>query len=84
MNVELDPEQQKLAEQLVATGRFTSVKDAVNHALRLLVEEEQEETDIPDWHIDAVREGVAEADAGHLVPLSSMEELLAEANAGRR
>jgi len=85
MTIHLDPEQQKLAEQLVATGRFSSIKEAVGHALRALVEDEEHTSPLSeDAFLSEIQAGIDEADRGKFVPLPSVDELITEANADPR
>lgn len=66
MNVSLTPKLEKLIQEKVASGRYTTASEVVREALRLL--EEQEE--LRKLRVATVRERIAEgivsADAGEL------------------
>lgn len=71
MSIELTPEDQKAAEALVASGRFTSVAEAVHAGLAAIHEE-------PDWKeyaSDRIEAGWADMEAGRTTP---WEEVKAE------
>lgn len=59
MNIDLSDEQQAVIENLVATGRFPSARDAITEGLRLLIARERLK--------QQVEMGIAQADRGELV-----------------
>ncbi len=56
----MKPRHRKLAERLVKSGRFASANEVVDAAMSLL---EEEECDYAEC-VEAIRLGLAEADAG--------------------
>jgi antitoxin ParD1/3/4 len=70
MNITLKPEQEKLIQQHMALGRFSSVDEALSRALQLLDEQYNDE-----W-IEEVRVKVDEAKAsverGEVLPLDTV------------
>jgi antitoxin ParD1/3/4 len=70
MNITLKPEQEKLIQQHMALGRFSSVDEALSRALQLLDEQYNDE-----W-IEEVRVKVNEAKAsverGDVLPLDTV------------
>ncbi len=70
MNIILKPEQEKLIQQQVALGRFSSADEAIARALQLLHEEYDEA-----WIADVrakVDEAKATAERGEVVPLDTV------------
>jgi antitoxin ParD1/3/4 len=70
MNITLKPEQEKLIQQQVALGRFSSADEAVERALQLLHEEYDEA-----WIADVqakVDEAKAAAERGEVLPLDTV------------
>ena len=59
MNIDLRAEERTVIEDLVNSGRYASLQDAMREAVRLLVSQEQLRKE--------VRLGVAQADRGELV-----------------
>ncbi len=59
MDIQITQEQQAIVEELVATGRFASVQEAIAEGIRLLVSEEKLRQEI--------QLGIDQADRGELV-----------------
>ena len=78
----LKPEHQELVKKLVAAGRFQNESEAMDEAMRRLASEEYASFDIPEWHIDAVREGLADCEAGRLSDATA-DDIIAIANGER-
>lgn len=78
----LKPEHKKLAEALVASGKFSDVDEVIEVALQGLKAQEQENAETPDWHIDLIRERVAQDEAGHSSP-ATVADILAMAHGDR-
>jgi putative addiction module CopG family antidote len=71
MSITLSPEDQKKAEDLVASGRFSNINDALHAGLDALDED-------PDWQEyarDRIAAGLEDIKAGRTVPA---EEVLAK------
>ena len=67
MTITPTPTVERLMDELMATGSYSSENDVLEEALRMLSEKrEREET------VQAVREGVADAEAGRV---SSVDEV---------
>lgn len=85
MTIDLDPEQQKLLDKLVATGRFASPKEVVVHALRALVEEHEHTSALSEEaFLGEIQAGIDQADRGKSVSVPSVDAIIAEANAAAR
>jgi putative addiction module CopG family antidote len=72
MSITLSPEDQKKAEDLVASGRFSSINDALHAGLDALDED-------PDWQeyaSDRITAGLEDIEAGRTVPLEEVLEML--------
>ena len=61
MSTELSPDKDRLLEQLIAEGRFSSRQQALDRAVDLLREEAET--------IEDIREGLASIERGEGVPL---------------
>jgi len=71
MSITLSPEDQKKAEDLVASGRFSSINDALHAGLEAIEED-------PEWQEyarDRIAAGLEDIKAGRTVPA---EEVLAK------
>jgi antitoxin ParD1/3/4 len=78
MSITLKPEQEYLVQQQLALGRFHSVDEVLERALRLLDEQYQEdEMWIEDMRIK-VDEAKAEFDRGEVLPLETVMTNLQE------
>ena len=73
---DLSPEDQQKAEALVASGRFTSVSEALHAGLEAIHEEEEWQ----DYARDRIAAGLEDIRAGRTVPV---EEVLEELRALR-
>jgi Arc/MetJ-type ribon-helix-helix transcriptional regulator len=62
MNVVLSPETQRLLEERMKKGKFTSADDAVRVALQTL--DQLEADDMDDDTLAAIEEGLAQANRG--------------------
>ena len=78
MNIQLPQEQQSAIENLIATGRFGSVQEAVSEGIRLLVFNEKLR--------QAVQVGIAQANDGdlhdHDTVFAQLKTMAAETNNG--
>ena len=72
MSVELNPEDLKIAEALVASGRFDSVPDAVHAGLEAIHEDEEWK----DYARDRIAAGLEDIEAGRTVPMEEVLEML--------
>jgi putative addiction module CopG family antidote len=63
MGVELEGENLKIAEALVASGRFESVSEAVHAGLEAIHEEEEWK----DYARDRIEAGLADIEAGRTI-----------------
>jgi antitoxin ParD1/3/4 len=70
MNITLKPEQEKLIQQQIALGRFSSTDEALDRALQLL-HEEYDEVWIAEVRAK-VDEAKASADRGEVLPLDAV------------
>ena len=61
MSAELSPDRDAVVEKLVADGRFSDRRDALDHAVDLLREEAET--------LEAIQEGLASIERGEGVPL---------------
>jgi antitoxin ParD1/3/4 len=78
MSITLKPEQKYLIQQQLALGRFHSVDEVLERALRLLDEQYQEdEMWIEDMRVK-VDEAKAEVDRGEVLPLETVMTNLQE------
>jgi putative addiction module CopG family antidote len=72
MSITLSPEDQKKAEDLVASGRFSNINDALHAGLEAIEED-------PDWQEyarDRITAGLEDIEAGRTVPLEEVLEML--------
>jgi antitoxin ParD1/3/4 len=72
MSVELEEEDLKIAEALVASGRFDSVSQAVHAGLEAIHEEEEWK----DYARDRIEAGLADIEAGRTKPLDEVLAML--------
>lgn len=63
MSVDLKPEDQKMAEALVASGRFDSVPDALHAGLEAIHEEDEWK----EYARDRIAAGLADIEAGRTI-----------------
>jgi putative addiction module CopG family antidote len=70
MSVELEEEDLKIAEALVASGRFDSVSQAVHAGLEAIHEEWK------DYARDRIEAGLADIEAGRTKPLDEVLAML--------
>lgn len=66
MNVSLTPELEKLVEEKVASGLYTSASEVVREALRLLAESDRQRAMRVHELRDHIAKGLASARAGHV------------------
>ena len=76
MSIDLDPEDLKSAEALVAQGRFASVQEAVGAGLRSLSANTQSVPWTPDLH-QAIEKGVQAANAHDFATDTDLDALFA-------
>jgi putative addiction module CopG family antidote len=72
MEITLTPEDQKLVDELAASGRFQSPSDVVHASLLIMQEEEQ-------WRNEArakIDEGLEAIERGDLVQQEEVEQML--------
>jgi putative addiction module CopG family antidote len=72
MGITLSPEDQQKAEALVASGRFSSISDALHAGLEAIDED-------PEWKeyaSDRIAAGLEDIEAGRTVPLEEVLEML--------
>ncbi len=70
MSITLSPEDQKKAEDLVASGRFNSISDALHAGLEAI----EEDSEWQEYARDRIAAGLEDIEAGRTVPA---EEVLA-------
>jgi putative addiction module CopG family antidote len=75
MSITLSPEDQKKAEDLVASGRFPTVDDVVHAAIDAL----DEDADWQEYASDRISAGLEDIEAGRTVPLEEVLEMLRSA-----
>jgi antitoxin ParD1/3/4 len=63
MDIDLKPEDQQKAEALVASGRFTSVADALHAGLEAIHEDDEWQ----DYARDRIAAGIADLEAGRTI-----------------
>ena len=84
MTIELSNQQKELVDQLLAKGKSgKTVTEVIDTALRILVDEQDQDVEIPDWHHDEVKKGLAAADRGDFVACDT-RSIIAAADAGER
>ena len=83
MNVSLTPQLEALIRKKVKSGRYHSASEVIREALRLLEDREQLRTLRLAELRKQIAVGVAQADAGDLVPLS-MAAIKAKARKRRK
>ncbi len=72
MSITLSPEDQQKAEALVASGRFSSIDDAIRAGLDAL----HEDADCQDYARNRIEAGLADVEAGRTVPLQEVLDIL--------
>jgi putative addiction module CopG family antidote len=72
MSITLTPEDQKKAEALVASGRFSSVSEALHAGLEAI----EEDAEWQDYARDRIAAGLEDIEAGRTVPLEEVLEML--------
>jgi Arc/MetJ-type ribon-helix-helix transcriptional regulator len=83
MNVALNPKIEKLVEQRVSSGDFTSPEQAVNELLGIMLEESvTSDEEIAELR-DLIDEGIAELDRGEYVECT-VQEIIADCHAAHR
>ena len=84
MTIELSDRQKELVDQLLAKGKSgKTVTEVIDTALRVLVDEQDQDVAIPDWHHDEVKKGLDAADRGDFVACDA-RSIIAAADAGER
>lgn len=75
MELGLSPQNEQFIEQVVAGGIFASKAAALNAAVDAMREREREEQipPVPDEHMEAVEEALAESEAGLSRPMTSAD-----------
>ena len=86
MNVSLSDETNEIIARLVQSGAFPSAEAVIETAVQSLEIEEPDDPEYWAYVRDAARVGMADIEAGRLIPWTddSMEELIARARANRR
>ncbi len=72
MSISLSPEDQKIVEALVASGRFNSADDALHAGLEAL----EEDKDWQRYASDRISVGLADIEAGRTVSVDEVLEML--------
>jgi Arc/MetJ-type ribon-helix-helix transcriptional regulator len=67
---ELSPQTEQYLEQVVALGLYASKEAALEAAVVALREKDREIPWVPEEHMEAVEQGLAEADAGLCQPMT--------------
>jgi len=70
MDHELSPQNEQYLERVVAGGLFPSKEAALDAAVAALREKTDEVPFVPDEHMEAVEQGIDEADAGLSQPMT--------------
>ncbi len=65
--IELNPDALRLAEQLLASGRFNSVQEAIQAGLRLLADEEAKRAATADDIRRKISAGIEQEERGELL-----------------
>ena len=76
MSIDLTPEDQKVAEALVASGRFDSLSAVVHAAIQAV----QEDTEWKDYAHDRIEAGWADMEAGRTTPAEEVMAMLRALN----
>jgi putative addiction module CopG family antidote len=75
MNVQLRPEVAEFIEGQVKSGRYGSVEEAVNETIvRARAEAELLAGEMSDEDLEAIEQGLAQADRGEMRPLEEVRE----------
>jgi putative addiction module CopG family antidote len=77
MTIELHPEDQKLLQDMIASGRFQSASDAVHAALAAL--EELEDENWKSYASERIEAGLEDVKAGRTVPAEEIYTMLRSA-----
>ena len=72
MNIDLKPEDQERLDALVASGRFNSKSDALHAGIEALQEDEEWKS----YAQDRIEAGLADLEAGRVVPVEEVLEML--------
>ena len=76
----LDAHYEAVAQELVASGRYTSVNDLLLHGVQLVAEQEA----LRAWKLAELKKAIQEGlDSGEPEPWEGAEELIAQARARR-
>lgn len=73
MNIQLSPETEELLRARVEEGRFSSIDDAVEQSVRMLLETDEQDEHW-SWLRAEIQKGVESSEAGHYGPLD-LEDL---------
>lgn len=89
MGINLSPQSEAYIQQVVATGQYPSPEAAIDAAVAALREQNENILYVPDEHMEAVEQGLAEADAGLSRPMTEadwarLHQLARDVAAGRR
>lgn len=72
MSITLTPEDQQKVEALVASGRFSTISDALHAGLEAI----EEDAEWQDYARDRISAGLDDIEAGRTVPLEDVLEML--------
>mgnify|MGYP000929536178 CR=1 FL=1 len=75
MMIELSPEVESLLSERVAAGKYTSIAEAVEHSVSLLVRKEQRDQEIERLRAE-VQKGIVDLDAGRYSTLDAVKQRL--------
>ena len=76
MTIDLSPEDQQRAEALVASGRFSSISDALHAGLEAIQDAIMEEDEWKEYAQDRIAAGMEDVRMGRTIPVEDfLEEL---------
>jgi antitoxin ParD1/3/4 len=84
MNVSLTPELERLIEQRVASGHYTSASEVMREALRLFFQFDESRSREIDLSNRKIADGLAQLDRGEAIPGDEARRLTKERGATRR
>ncbi|MBP2293120.1 type II toxin-antitoxin system ParD family antitoxin [Azospirillum rugosum] len=84
MNVSLTPELERLIEQRVASGQYTSASEVMREALRLFFRYDESRSREIDRLNQRIAEGLAQLDRGEAIPAEEARRRTKERIAARR
>jgi antitoxin ParD1/3/4 len=84
MNVSLTPELERLIEQRVASGYYTSASEVMREALRLFFQFDESRSREIDLFNRKIADGLAQLDRGEAIPGDEARRLTKDRIAARR